>query len=344
MKTGFLSALLASTVLIAGPALAQQKTLYVAGYGGSYEQVMRKDVIPAFEAKAGVKIEYVAGNSTDTLAKLQAQKGNQQLDVIILDDGPAYQAVSLGFCGTLAPGEIYKDVAPVMLFKSNKAVGLGMVGTGIMYSKKIFDENKWPAPTSWADLKDPKYKKKLVVPPINNTYGLHTLIAMAQLAGGGESNIEPGFKTFKDEVNANVLAYEPSPAKMTELFQNGQAAIAIWGSGRAKAFADTGYPAEFVYPKEGGYALGIAGCPVAGSKLESEANAFLQYMLSPAVQVVMATGNGAGPANTKVTLPPEAQKGIPYGDQVKQLKAVDWDIANAKREEWTKRWNREIER
>ena len=28
----------------------------------------------------------------------------------------------------------------------------------------------------------------------------------------------------------------------------------------------------------------------------------------------------------------------------KQLKAVDWDVANEKREEWTKRWNREIER
>lgn len=344
MKTAILSALLASTALLAGPALAQQKTLYVAGYGGSYEQVMRKDVIPAFEAKAGVKIEYVAGNSTDTLAKLQAQKGNQQLDVIILDDGPAYQAISLGFCGTLAPAEIYKDVAPVMQFKSNKAVGIGMVGTGIMYSKKIFDENKWPAPTSWADLKDPKYKKKLVIPPINNTYGLQTLIAVAQLGGGGENNIEPGFKTFKEEINANVLAYEPSPAKMTELFQNGQAAIAVWGSGRAKSFADTGYPAEFVYPKEGGFALGIAACPIAGSKNESEANAFIQYMLSPPVQTVMATGNGAGPANVKVDLPPEARKGIPYGDQVKQLKAVDWEIVNAKREEWTKRWNREIER
>lgn len=345
MKSAWFGVLLATTALAgAGSAFAQQKTLYVAGYGGSYEQTMRKEVIPAFEKQANVKVEYVAGNSTDTLAKLQAQKGNQQIDVVIVDDGPAYQAVSLGFCGTLTDAAVYADVAPVMKFKSNKAVGLGMVATGLFYNKKAFEENKWPAPTSWADLKDPKFRKKLVVPPINNTYGLHTLVAFAQLGGGGEANTDPGFKTIKDEINPNVLAYEPSPAKMTELFQNGQAVIGVWGSGRVKAFADTGFPAEFVYPKEGGYALGIAGCPVEGSKNAAEANAFLQYMLSPAVQVVMAVSSGSGPANTKVVLTPEQQKGLPYGEQVKALKAIDWDVANAKREEWTRRWNREIER
>ncbi|MGZ9058542.1 MAG: extracellular solute-binding protein, partial [Burkholderiaceae bacterium] len=71
---------------------AQQKTLYVAGYGGTFEQTLRKEIFPAFEKKHDVKVEYVAGNSTDTLAKLQAQKGNQQIDVAIVDDGPMYQA------------------------------------------------------------------------------------------------------------------------------------------------------------------------------------------------------------------------------------------------------------
>ncbi|PSC03061.1 branched-chain amino acid ABC transporter substrate-binding protein [Alsobacter soli] len=344
MKNMFAGLLLASTALASGQALAQGKTLYVAGYGGSYEQVVRKEIIPPFEAKTGMKVEYVAGNSTDTLAKLQAQKGNQQIDVIIVDDGPAYQAVALGFCGELAAGDVYKDVAPVMKFPSNKAVGIGMVATGFMVNKKAFEDNKWPLPTSWADLKDPKYKQKIVIPPINNTYGLHALIAEAQLAGGGEKNIEPGFEAFKKDINPNVIAYEPSPAKMTELFQNGQAIFAVWGSGRVKALADTGFPVEFIYPKEGGYALGTAACPVAGSKNEKEANAFVQHLLSPEIQVALAKGAGTGPANTTVKLSPEEQKGLPYGEQAKTLKAVDWDAVNAKREEWTKRWNREIER
>jgi ABC-2 type transport system ATP-binding protein len=58
----------------------------------------------------------------------------------------------------------------------------------------------------------------------------------------------------------------------------------------------------------------------------------------------LAVSGGNGPANTKVLLTPEQQKGLPYGEQVKSLKAVDWDVVNDKREEWTRRWNREIER
>jgi putative spermidine/putrescine transport system substrate-binding protein len=332
------------SLLAVSQAQAQQKVMYFASYGGSFEQAVRKEIIPPFEAKHGVKIEYVAGNSTDTLAKLQAQRGNQQIDVIVVDDGPAYQAVALGFCGDLEPADIYKDVYPVVKFKSNKAVGVGLVATGLMYNKKAFEENKWPAPTSWADLKDPKFKKKLVVPPLNNTYGVHALLAAATLNGGSEKNIEPGFAAFKNDIGPNVLAYEPSPAKMTELFQNGQAVIAVWGSGRAKALADTGFPSEFVYPKEGAIALGTAACPIAGSKNNKEAQAFVQYLISPEVQRILAKSAGFGPVNQTVTLSPDEQKGIPYGEQAKNLKAVDWDIVNQNREDWNKRWTREIER
>jgi putative spermidine/putrescine transport system substrate-binding protein len=346
MRTGFLSlaALAALALGVAEQGHAQTKTLYVAAYGGSFEQTMRKDIIPPFEKKYGVAVEYVAGNSTDTLAKLQAQKGNQQIDVAIVDDGPMYQAVALGFCRDLAKAPIYDDIYDVAKFSSNKAVGLGMVGTGIMYAKKVFDDNKWPAPASWEDLKDPKFAKKLVIPPLNNSYGLHALVMMAKLRGGSEKNIDPGFKAFKDEINSNVLVYEPSPGKMTELFQSGQAVIAVWGSGRAKALGDTGFPTGFIYPKEGGIALGIAACPIAGGKNQPEADTFVQFLLSPEIQVILAKGAGAGPSNKTVELKPEERVGLPYGDNVKKLITVDWDVINPVRDEWNKRWTREVER
>ena len=83
---------------------------------------------------------------------------------------------------------------------------------------------------------------------------------------------------------------------MTELFQSGQAVVAIWGSGRAKALADTGFPAEFVYPKEGGVVLGIAACPVAGSKNDKEAQAFVQFLVTPEAQVVLAKAPASDPS------------------------------------------------
>lgn len=328
---------------LASPASAQQKTLTVAGYGGSWEKTLRNSVFPAFEAKHGVKVEYTAGNSTDTIAKLQAQKGNQVIDVAIVDDGPMYLAIQLGFCAPikdLDKSELY-DAAK---FKGDMAVAVGQTGTGFMVNTKYFKEKGWPIPASWNDLKDPKFKKLLVIPPINNTYGLYTLMMYARMNGGGETNIEPGFKVMKEEINPNVLVYEPSPGKMTELFQSGQAAIAVWGTGRVQAFANTGFPVDFIYPKEGAPILLASACPVAKDNTNPLAHDFIKHMISADVQTALAKEMGNGPVNKKVDVNMPELKMAPVGERAAKVLVPDWVTINKSREEWTKRWNREVER
>ena len=86
-----------SAVALAASFGAQAaETLYVGGSGGSTEKLFKESIIPAFEAKTDAKVVYVAGNSTDTLAKLQAQKGKQEMSMAMIDDGPMYQAVASG--------------------------------------------------------------------------------------------------------------------------------------------------------------------------------------------------------------------------------------------------------
>ncbi|MDB5504276.1 MAG: branched-chain amino acid transporter substrate-binding protein [Tardiphaga sp.] len=340
---GFLTAVcIAALALAPSAASAQQKTFFVAGYGGSFEKTIRDDVIPAFEKAHGVKVEYVAGNSTDTLAKLQAQKGNQQIDVAIVDDGPMYQAIQLGFCGKIEglPADLYEAAR----YKDNHAVGIGLVATGLMYNTKVFAEKGWAPPTSWNDLKDPKYKNQLVIPPINNTYGLYALLMLARMNGGSEANVDAGFRIFKNDVNPNVLAYEPSPGKMTELFQSGQAVLAVWGSGRVQSFANTGFPVDFVYPKEGAATLVTSACAITKPNASPLASAFIKSLLEPNMQLLMLKEYGYGPVLKSVVVPSDLGKMAPIADRAAKLYTADWTIINDKREEWTKRWNREVER
>jgi putative spermidine/putrescine transport system substrate-binding protein len=334
---------LAAAMAFANTAAAQAQTLYVAGYGGSFEQTIRKEIMPAFTKKFGGTVEYIAGNSTDTVAKLQAQRGNQQIDVAIVDDGPMYQAIALGFCAPIA-GLPAADIVKSARYKDDKAVGIGLVATGFMYNTKYFAEKKWPAPTSWNDLKDPKYKKLLVIPPLNNTYGLHALVIMARLNGGGEKNIDPGFKVMVNDIAPNVLVFEPSPGKMTELFESGQAAIAVWGSGRVSSFAATGFPVDFVYPKEGALALLASACPVAKPNASPLAQAFVKMLVEPQFQEIFAKEYGYGPVNRRAQVAPEAARMAPIGSRAEELIVVDWDTINQNRTEWDKRWNREVER
>lgn len=71
MRKPLLALRATALALLAGYASAQT-TLYVGGSGGSTEKLFKEKIIPAFEAKTGAKVVYIAGNSTDILAKLQA--------------------------------------------------------------------------------------------------------------------------------------------------------------------------------------------------------------------------------------------------------------------------------
>src|SRR5919106_1308821 len=284
MARSIIAATLAGAValLAATSAFAQSRTLTVAAYGGSWEQTLRKEMIPAFEQKHG--------------------------------------------------------------FKDDRAVAVGQTGTGFMINTKTFKDKGWATPTSWNDLKDAKFKKLLVIPPINNTYGLYTLLMFARLNGGGEKNIEPGFKVMKADINPNVLVYEPSPGKMTELFQSNQAQIAVWGTGRVQAFANTGFPVDFIYPKEGAPILLASACPVAKASVNPLAHEFIKTLISAPVQTALAKEMGNGPVNTKVDVNMPELRMAPVGERAKLIISPDWDVINAQREDWTKRWNREVER
>lgn len=343
---------MAKTSIILGAAIAvaacsnasaQEKTLTVGGYGGSFETLMKELIIPEFEKTHDVSIAFVPGNSTENLARLQAQKSAQELDVVILDDGPMYQADALGFCAPLEDAPVLADIYDLAKLGPN-SIGIGFVATGFTYNTAWFEKEGWEPPQSWEDLKDPKYSQILSIPPISNTYGLHTLIMMARLAGGGESDIDKGFEIMADEVAPNVLVFEPSSGKMSELFQSEEIALSIWGSGRTKSLMDTGFTAEFAYPKEGAVALMIAACPVVDSDVAEEAQAFVQYLLDPEIQVRLADAMGAGPVNTTAELPPELAESLPYGEKINDLVAVDWDVINPARQEWTSRFAREVER
>lgn len=340
-KSIVLSAAVAALGL--GTARAQERTLTVGGYGGSFETLMKELIIPEFEKAHDVKIAFVAGNSTENVARLQAQRGSQELDVVILDDGPMYQADALGFCAPITDVPAIADIYDIAKLGPN-SVGIGFVATGFTYNTEWFAKEGWAPPTSWEDLKDPKFKGILSIPPISNTYGLHALVMAARLAGGGENDIDPGFTAMADEIAPNVLVFEPSSGKMSELFQSNEIAVSIWGSGRTKSLADTGFPAAFAYPKEGAVALMLASCPIMDSNVPAEAQAFVNYLLQPDIQLRLADAMGAGPVNKNAELPADLAETLPYGDKIASLVAVDWDVINPAREEWTKRWAREVER
>ncbi len=100
----YLTVMSAAVLALAASQAMAQTTLYVGGAGGSNEVLFKEKIIPAFEARTNSKVVYVPGNSTDILAKLQAQKGKQEISVALIDDGPMYQAVGQNLCAPMERG------------------------------------------------------------------------------------------------------------------------------------------------------------------------------------------------------------------------------------------------
>lgn len=320
------------------------ETIYVGGTGGSIQKVFEEKIIPAFETKTGAKVVYVPGNSTDTLAKLMAQKGKQDISLVLIDDGPMYMALEQGLCAAVEEVGPVKELYPAARMPGGKAVGFGFYATGLGYNTAVFAKNGWQAPISWMDLADPKFKGKVSIGSIPS-YGMLALLMMARVTGGSEDRIDSGFEIMAKKVAPNVLAWESSPANMAQMLQTGEAALVVWGNLRVQAVADQGAPVAFVFPKEGAVLGMAAACVVNGAPQPKLGQLFLQEILLPASQTLLAKGGGLGPANGNTKLDADLAKRVVYGpEQASALVPFNWATINPRRAEWTKRWNREVER
>lgn len=328
------------------PAAAQTKTVYIGMNGGTMEKTYTENVFPAFEKATGIKVVVVPGTSSDILAKLQAQKDNPQMHVVFLDDGLMYRAIGMGLCQKIDASPVLDEVYPTSRMKGDMAVAVNMGMTGLAYNKKMFDEKGWAAPTSWMDLADAKFKGKVVVQSAaSSTFGLHAFLMYNRIQGGTESNVEPGFTTWRKTVGPNVLEYIPSSAKIAEMVQTGEAAIFPLTPTAVGALKEKGIAVEYAQPKEGSAVLMVGECVVAKNPDNDAAQKLAAYLLGQDAQLAALKFGSQIPSNTKVAAPTEVAETMgKFQGYMKNAVAVDWDAINEKRPEWNTRWNKEIER
>ncbi|KAB8195476.1 extracellular solute-binding protein [Nonomuraea phyllanthi] len=322
---------------------AAKNSLVIAGYGGSYEEAFNKSVIPDFEKTCSCQVTYIAGSSTDTVAKLKAQQSAPQIDVALIDDGVQNQAVEAGLLDKLDPRTVTNlpDVIDIARLPGDVGVGFSLNATGLAYNTEYYAEHGLKPPERLADLADPKLKGKLVMPSITQTYGLGALLIAAKVGGGSESDIDPGFEGIK-KVAANAVTFDTT-ADVSNYFLQGQAVASVWGNSRVQTLAGKGFPIKFVYPEEGALPLIATVNVVKGAPHADLAQKFVNLLLEPSAQQELAKAAYNGPAVKGVTLDPGLAAKVVGQDRAAGLRTLDWTVINKNRSAWTERWTKEIE-
>lgn len=315
---------------------AERQTLVVAGFGGSFEDAQREIVIAEFEKRYNATVQLETAPSSEVMAKLQAQGAGSGYDVVQFSGGQETLAYQLGLIADLDPSivtnaaNVYEEAtrnagktAPAYAFNT----------TGLIYRTDAFD----PAPTSWEALFDPAHKGRVAIDDIVQTAGVNLLLSLAKINGGDENNVEPGFEAL-ERLLPNLHSIYDDATTMTQLMAQNQIDLAVFDSGYGYLLQQQGLPVRFAVP-DGAVLYGLTASPVAGSDQLELAQAFINVMLDPAVQVAFAERAGYAPTNRSAQLSTELAQQMPLLDALDRTWSYDPQVVNENRADWTQRWN-----
>ncbi len=276
------------------------QTLRVGTWGGSWREARQELIGKKLEA-LGAKVEYVIGTPRDNFAKLISARARGDIPIDVMEISPELTLTleNQGLLEKLNYSAIPNAADTDKIYQTPSAVAAQVIQIGIAYNKKKFDELGIPAPTSFADLFNPKLAGHVAMTDINSIEAPYILAAFAMLDGGDEKNLDPGFKKIA-ALNA-AYNYKASTDLATKVTL-GEIWAAPWHAGWVLRIARSGFPLAHADPKVGGKSGMIAeefmGI-IKGSKAQKAAEYWINAALDPEVQLQFARKVGVVPTNAK---------------------------------------------
>ncbi|MBL8808077.1 MAG: putative 2-aminoethylphosphonate ABC transporter substrate-binding protein [Rhodospirillales bacterium] len=242
-----LTAAIAVLAFGAGAADAQQRTRITVYTAIENEQLpVFKE---AFEKVApDVEIAWVRDSTGTIAARFLAEKDNPRADAIW---GLSVTSLILfeqqGLLADYKP-KGYDKLKP--LFKDQTAPftwhGIDAYAASICVNTAVAKAQNLPIPKTWADLVNPAYKGKIVMPnPASSGTGYLTVAAWQQIMGDAAA------WQYMDKLHENVGVYLHSGSAPCVQAARGEYAIGISFDMRAASEKTKGAPVEIVVPTEG---------------------------------------------------------------------------------------------
>lgn len=297
------SALLSSAL----PGLAQARGRVIVGtWGGDYQSLQQANIVDTVLKDSGLQVVFDPAAETVRKSKILAERRLPRgtMDVACLTRQGTYEMYANGALEELDETKI-PNLAKVHPFLRTKySVPHMYTGRVILYNPKEVN----PAPSSYADLWDPKYAGRVGVIDIQYQ---NTIESAAMIAGGGPSNVEPGKEKLLELKKQGVKIY-PTNEAMAQALKSGEVVMCIMWNARGFMWKNAGIDVDVAIPKEG-LALYISDVGVPKNAPNKEAAfAYLNAMLDERPQAAFAEKMGYAPPNSTVTLDPALAAVIDY--------------------------------
>jgi putative spermidine/putrescine transport system substrate-binding protein len=227
------------------------------------------------------------------------------------------------------------DVYPYAV--SDKIVGVSIFTSAIGLGYRT-DKGLTP-PTSWKDLADPKLAgvRGSYIIPVNSLGQCH-LMMLGKIYGKGLQDLDAAYKALEQLKPIKLFDFTGG---MEKALLSGEVSVAVIHDSGIYRYDGQNQPTDFASPKEGVVALEQVLNVTPGSKVKELAFAYIDYMLRPDVQKMLAEGVWYSPANKKVKLDAKYDaKLLTTPEKVSKLIQVDWKWYNERKDEIDQRVNR----
>ena len=322
---------------LASPSVIRAQTReLVVGAASSQKSWSEEIMIPAFEKKYNVKVVFEGTRSLVNLEKTQKNKGQQYLSVVQMDDPVMILAVREGLLEPITAAKVPNSASlkPGVTHMDGMWVNYLQPWVGIAYNT-----TRMAAPTSWAEIYDPKYKGRVILPSLQNTEGVMNLFLASFLKTGkpmaeAQKDMDAAFSKLK-EMKANILMAYTQEGQAYNLLEQGEAFMVAGAiSTLALARKAKGAPIELAAPKEGTFSMPSGIALVKGAPLPELGAAYVDMLLSPEIQAKVTEATFALPTNRTVP--------APAGLSSLTVHPVDWANVSENRAAWVARWDREL--
>jgi len=311
-------------------ASAQTPVLKITTWGGKWGEVMKGDVLPAFEREFKCTVQ--ADQAFPFLPKLQASpRANPVYDVLHANSNEQWKALEFGIVeAKLDVKDIpnLKDVYPYAI--SDKIVGVSIftsaIGLGFRTDKGL------TRPTSWKDLAAPALagQRGGYLIPVNSLGQAH-LMMLGRIYGSGMQDLDAAYKALEALKPIKLFDFT---GQMERALLSAEVSIGVIHDSGIYRYDGTSEPVDFAIPSEGVVALEQVLNVTPGSRVKQLAYAYIDYMLRPDVQKKLAEAVWYSPSNTKVQLDAKySARLFNTPEKVAQLIQPDWKWYNARKDD-----------
>ncbi|WP_225769014.1 polyamine ABC transporter substrate-binding protein [Inquilinus sp. Marseille-Q2685] len=334
MAAGATLALLGSSA-----ALAETPTLTISVYGVA-QDAYRKDLYDPFEAICGCKLVVETGNSSERLAKLEANKASPVIDVAAIADFNALEAARKDL---IQPIDVSKlsNYGALYDFAQDPIGGHLAVGY-TFYSTSIVYRSDKVSISSWKDLFKPELAGRIALPNITTTQGPLAIYMIDKAEGGTTPDLKAGIDAVAAHREDVVTFYERG-SQIPQLFEQEEILAAVVGRFGWANIKKLDLPIQWATPSEGQTGGMNVLTLVKGSRNEELALKFIDYWLSKEVQTRLAMDLVDSPANRTVEVPPETAEALTYGAETAASLSFIKPVAMLEnREAWVAGWNAKV--